>query len=58
MKTKKKSIAAKLAVCASLLIACTMGATSFAASAATGRDYVSAFRSEAESAQDALKRAN
>lgn len=58
MKTKKKSIAAKFAVCASLLIACTMGATSFAASAATGRDYVSAFRSEAESAQDALERAN
>lgn len=54
----KKSLAKKLALCASLAVACTMCASTLAASAATGRDYVSAYRSEAESAQDALKRAN
>lgn len=59
MTTKtKKSIAKKLALCASFAVACTMCASTIVASAATGNDYVSAYRSEADSAQEALKRAN
>ena len=55
----KKSIAKKLALCASLAVACTMCVSSFTASAATsGSDYVSKYRSDASSAQDALQRAN
>lgn len=57
-KKTKKSIAKKLALCASLAVACTMCASSFTASAATAKNYVSQYRSEASSAQDALKRAN
>ena len=54
----KKSISKKLALCASLAVACTMCAAPLTVSAAAGRNYVSQFRSEAVSAQDALKRAN
>lgn len=57
-KKTKSNLGKKLALCASLAVACTMCATTFAASAATAKNYVSAYRSEAESAQDALKRAN
>ena len=54
----KKSLGKKLALCASLAVACTMCVAPLTATAATGRDYVSQFRSEAVSAQDALQRAN
>lgn len=57
-KKTKSNLGKKLAFCASLAVACTMCATTLAASAATAKDYVSSYRSEAGSAQDALKRAN
>ena len=55
-KTKKK-VVSKLAVCASLVVACTMGASALTVNAAAN-NYVSSFRTEATSAADALKRAN
>lgn len=57
-KKTKRNLGKKLALCASLAVACTMCATTLAASAAAAKDYVSSYRSEADSAQDALKRAN
>lgn len=56
-RSKKRAVG-KLAVCASLLVACTMGASTLVASAAAPRNYVSQYRSEASGAADALKRAN